>query len=388
MTAHPAYILAVLLAIEGAVLWFDAQPVGKKLFRILPSMFWIYLVPMLAHTAGVLPAESEMYGLVTRWALPAALLLLLLSTDVVGILRLGPTALGIMAVGMAGIVLGGPAVMLLYHRWLPEEAWKTIGPLCGSWIGGSANMVAVKEAVGTPDELFKLIIITDTLIPYAWMGLLVALSSHQRGFDRWNRSNTALLDELADRAKAKGPTTAVRFSIAGTAAIGLLAVGGAGAAVWGSNQLPEVKNIINPVAWSVILATLLGIGLSFTSVRKLHERGSSRAGLFLLYLVLASIGAKTSLSYLGSLPIFLVAGTTWILIHAAALLAAARILKVPMALLASASQACIGGPASAPVVAGIYHPHLAPVGLLLAVLGSITGTFLGLAVSRLCQWLW
>jgi uncharacterized membrane protein len=118
-----------------------------------------------------------------------------------------------------------------------------------------------------------------------------------------------------------------------------------------------------------------------------HKYGSNRAGFFLLYLVLASIGAKTSLSYLGDLPVFLLAGVTWILIHAACLLAAGCLLKAPMALLASASQACIGGPASAPVVAGIYHPQLAPVGLLLAVLGNILGTFLGLITTRLCQWL-
>jgi uncharacterized membrane protein len=108
----------------------------------------------------------------------------------------------------------------------------------------------------------------------------------------------------------------------------------------------------------------------------------------MLYFVLASIGAKTNLSHIRSVPILLAAGATWIVIHAIFLLIAARLLRAPLALAASASQASIGGPASGPVVAGIYHPKLAPVGLLLAVLGNILGTFLGLFASRLCQWVW
>ena len=385
MRTHPAYIIAVLFIIEGAILFLAERPVGKKLFKILPSMFWIYFLPMLANTLGLLPEESPVYGLLTRWMLPAALVVLLLSADICGIGRLGPTALGVMAAGMAGIMLGALIVLLLFRHWLPSDAWQAIGPLSGSWIGGSANMVAVKEAVGTPDDLFKLIIIVDTIIPYAWMGLLIALSSHQQKFDRWNRSNTKLIEELAKRAKTNGPAEKPRFTPIGVLMILLTAALGAAIAVWSSGRLPAVKNVINPVAWSVIVATILGVSFSFTPVSRLQCRGSNRIGFIMLYLVLASIGAKTSLSYMGDLPIFLIAGVTWICIHAVCLLLAARLLKAPMALVAAASQSCIGGPASGPVIAGIYHPDLAPVGLLLAVLGNILGTFLALSATGLCR---
>ena len=385
MRTHPVYILAVLFIIEGAILFLAERPVGKKLFKILPSMFWIYFLPMLANTFGLLPEESPVYGLLTRWMLPAALVVLLLSADIGGIARLGPTALGVMAAGMIGIMLGAPIVLLLFGHWLGVDAWQGIGPLSGSWIGGSANMVAVKEAAETPEDLFKLIIIVDTIIPYVWMGLLIALSSHQQKFDRWNRSNTKLIEELAKRAKANGPAEKIRLTVTGTLMILLIAALGAGIAVWSSGQLPAVKNVISPVAWSVIIATILGVSLSFTPAGQLQSRGSNRIGFIMLYLVLASIGAKTSLSYMGDLPIFLIAGVIWIGIHAACLLFAARLLKAPMALAAAASQSCIGGPASGPVIAGIYHPDLAPVGLLLAVLGNILGTFLALGVTGLCR---
>ena len=388
MTRNPVYIICVLVCIEAVILRIDASPIGKKMFRFFPSMFWIYFIPMLANTVGILPDESSVYGTLTRWVLPGSLVVLLLSADIRGILKLGPTALGVMAASVGGIMIGAPVVMLIYRHWLPADAWQAVGALSGSWIGGSANMVAVKEGIGTPDDMFKLLIITDTIIPYAWMGLLIALSAHQGKFDRWNKSNTKLLDDLVIHAKNNSNCNIVRHTLAGTAAIAVIAFVGAGLAVWASGVLPSVKNVVNPVAWSVIIATIIGISLSFSPARRLESRGSNRIGFFLLYLVLASIGAKTNLSFMGNLPIFLIAGATWMLIHAACLLLATRIFRAPMALAAAASQSSIGGPASGPVIAGIYHPDLAPVGLLLAVLGNISGTFLGLTTAQVCHWLW
>ncbi|MHC4988414.1 MAG: DUF819 family protein [Planctomycetota bacterium] len=217
-------------------------------------------------------------------------------------------------------MIGAPVVMLIYRHWLPADAWQAVGALSGSWIGGSANMVAVKEGIGTPDDVFKLLIITDTIIPYAWMGLLIALSAHQQKFDCWNKSNTKLLDDLVKHAKNNPENKIVRYTPVGVIAIAAIALVGAYLAVRASGKLPAVKNVINPVAWSVIIASVIGIGLSFSPARQLESRGSNRIGFFLLYLVLASIGAKTNLSFMGNLPIFLIAGATWILIHAICLL--------------------------------------------------------------------
>ncbi|MHC5165356.1 MAG: DUF819 family protein, partial [Planctomycetota bacterium] len=308
MKDNPVYIISVLISIEAAILFIDSRPIGKKVFRFLPSMFWIYFIPMLANTAGLLPGEHSVYGIITRWVLPGSLVVLLLSADIRGILKLGPTALGVMAAGIAGIMIGAPVVMLIYRQWLGADAWQAVGTLSGSWIGGSANMVAVKEGIDTPDAVFKLLIITDTIIPYAWMGLLIALSAHQQKFDRWNKSNTKLLDELVRHAKSNSDNKVMRYTVPGTLVILFVALAGAGGAVWASSALPAVKNVINPVAWSVIIASIIGVGLSFSPVRRLQSRGSNRIGFFLLYLVLASIGAKTNLSFMGNLPIFLIAG--------------------------------------------------------------------------------
>jgi uncharacterized membrane protein len=385
MTAPSIYILVLLLAIEAGILIVAQKPVGKKIFKYLPSMFWIYFLPMLATTLGALPEKSPIYDLIGTWVLPAALVLLLMSADIRGILRLGPTALAVMAASVFGIMAGAVTVFVLFHSSLPDQAWKGIGSLSASWIGGSANMVAVGKAVAIPDRLLASIVVVDTIIPYCWMGLLIALSVHQQKFDRWNHSNTRMIDDLAGRTKTYLPTGKTTVSIGGIMIIAIVAISGAFAAVVASRYLPASKNIISASAWAIILATLLGIVLSFTPVRQLESYGSNTIGYALLYLVLASIGAKTSLRQIDSVPVLLAAGATWIAIHAAILIIAARLLRAPMALLATASQASIGGPASAPVVAGVYHPELAAVGLLLAVLGNIAGTFLGLITAQLCR---
>jgi len=53
--------------------------------------------------------------------------------------------------------------------------------------------------------------------------------------------------------------------------------------------------------------------------------------------------------------------------------------------LAVGSQANIGGAASAPVLASLFNPALAPVGVLLAVLGLTIGTYGGLICAYLIQ---
>jgi uncharacterized membrane protein len=443
MSDNPIFILAVLMLIEGCILYFSEQKWAAKFFKYLPSMFWIYFLPMMANTVGIIPSQSEVYGDITKYCLPASLVLLLLSVDIKAILHLGKTALAMMGAGVVGIMVGGPLVVLIYKHWLPPDAWKAIGALSASWIGGSANMIAVKEATNTPDSVFLPAVIVDTIVPYTWMGILIALSAVQERYDRWNKSDMALIEDLRARTTAVSAgggaalttlTAGLSISAAGVLCVVLfgvsqfqpsirdaisnnalligcglataalcvfwqisngkdigrilamigVGVGGTIMSLYISGKMPVVNNLVNTITWTIIIATVLGIVLSFTPVRGLESAGSSKLGFAVLYFVLASIGAKASMSNIAASPILLLAGVTWVAIHAVFLVIAGRFLRSPISLAAAASQAAIGGPASAPVVAGIYYPQLAPVGLLLAVLGNIIGTFLGLCCSYLC----
>jgi uncharacterized membrane protein len=240
-------------------------------------------------------------------------------------------------------------------------------------------MIAVKEAIHTPDAVFFPMIVVDTVVAYSWMGLLILLEGFQKIYDVWNRSDLRVVEELA-RKTAQVEGRDKKFNLRYLPLILAVAFGGA----WISNGLAGIVGN-GSFAWAIILATTIGILLSFTSLRKLEFHGASRMGYLFLFLVLTSIGARASLSGILSAPLLIVAGVVLVLIHAAFLLVVSRIARIPLCLVATASQANIGGPASAPIVAAAYVPALAPVGLLLGILGNVMGTYLGLLTSQFCK---
>lgn len=385
MITHPLLIVLVLLGIESLVLWLSRHARTSRYFDLLPAVFWIYFLPMLASTFGLIAPVSPVYGLITTWLLPASLVLLLLPVDVVAILRLGPTALAMFFIGAVGIIAGAALSFALFKPVIGQEFWSGFGALAASWTGGSANMIAVKEALTVPDRVFAPMVIVDTVVPYLWMGIMIAMVGLQPAFDRWNRSERAVLDHLGERAAQHLATSGGRRTPAGI----LLSLGVAcavgGAAQLFARQLPQIRDVVTTYTWTIMIVSCAGILLSLSPVRRLEQSGAARTGYDLLYFVLTAIGAKASVASIGTALTLIAAGLTIVTVHAVFMLIGARLLRAPLFLVAAASQANIGGVASAPVVAEVYHPGLASVGLLLAILGNIVGTWLGIAAAQLCR---
>lgn len=386
MIKNPLAIVFILLSIETAILYISSQKRFQKYFSFLPGVFWIYFIPMLVSTFGLIDAQSFIYKQISNTILPVSLLILLVTVDIKAISRLGKTALIMFFAGSAGIVLGAPLVFLMFKNIIGEQFWAGFGALSASWTGGSANMIAVKEAMNTPDAVFLPMVIVDTIVPYVWMGILVASVSLEPLYDRWNRSNKTVLNELSQRVSGVGFIKDKKMLWPST----ILIVGG-GLLLTLLTQtlakcLPEIKDVISTYAWTIIIVSILGIIFSLTPLKKIEQYDSSKIGYFLLYFVLTTIGAKANISNIGSSLILIMAGFVLVLFHAFVLVGVGKILRAPMFLVATASQANIGGVASAPIVAEIYQPGLASVGLLLAVLGNIVGTYLGILAGQLCRW--
>src|SRR5258706_215296 len=199
MIQNPVLLAAVLLGLVFSLLHLEKAPGLKRIFRYLPSAFWCYFIPMLLSTFGLLPDHSPIYDFLTTYVLSACLLLLLLDINLPAILRLGPTALTAMTVGALGIALGAVAAYAVFARCLPDETWKGVGALSASWIGGSANMLAVKEGLHAPDNVFAPMVIVDTVITYSWMGFLVALAPWQEVWDRWVGADRRTLEDVVQR---------------------------------------------------------------------------------------------------------------------------------------------------------------------------------------------
>ncbi|MEO6365324.1 MAG: DUF819 family protein, partial [Luteimonas sp.] len=136
-----------------------------------------------------------------------------------------------------------------------------------------------------------------------------------------------------------------------------------------------------PFVWVVVLSTVIGLALSFTRVRTLDGAGASKIGTLLLYFLIACIGMQMDILALADKPWLFALGIIWISVHIVLLWLFGKLLRVPFFYFAMGSQSNIGGPASAPVVASVFHPSLAPVGALLGALGYATGTVLAYLVG-------
>lgn len=385
LVTEPMTLFALLAGVLGLVFALSRVPQFHRFFQYLPPVIWAYFVPMILTTVGVTPASSEVYAWMSRYLLPFSLFLLMITVDVPAILRLGPKALAMMVTGTAGIVIGGPVAFLVFGSFLPDDAWMGFATLSGSWIGGTANMVAIKESVGAPDAVLGPIIVVDTMVGYGWMGVLLFLSTFQGRFDRWVKADTRVVEDVNERLQ-EIDTTRVPVGTPDLAIILGITLVATVFAVWaGTDLMPPLGDptIISGTTWAVLIVVTAGLLLSFTPLRRLEEPGASRIGFLALYLLLTSIGAKADLHAVLEAPVYLIAGVLWISIHVGLLILMARLLRAPLFFVATGSMANIGGAASAPIVASVYLPAMAPVGLLMAVAGYILGIYAALG----CAWL-
>lgn len=394
LITEPTTLAAYLAALVAVVFGLSRVPRLAPFFDRLPPVIWAYFLPMLSTTLGLTPATSPAYDWISRYLLPTALFLMMLAVDVPAILRLGPLALVMMLVGAAGIVLGAPLAFLTFEGLyavfggvLPPqdpEAWKGFAALSGSWIGGTANLVALQQSLGASDATVAPLIVVDTAVAYSWMAVLIALSAFQARFDRWVGADAAALDRV-NATLAALDTERRPVSTAGLLVILGIGLAGAVLALAAGERLPTLGDptIISATTWAVLIAVTAGLLLSFTPLRRLERDGASAVGYAALYLLLAAIGAKASLQAVLDAPVYLLAGVVWIAFHALLLFAAAKLLRAPLFFVAASSMANVGGAASAPIVAGVYLPAMAPVGLLLAVAGYVLGIYGGI----LCAWM-
>ena len=384
LSNDPTTVATALIVGVGLIFFLAARPRLAPLFRYLPPVCWVYFLPMIASTFGVLPSSSPAYTWITHNLLPASLILLIVTTDIPSILKLGPKAVTMMLAGTLGVVIGGPVSLWLFQRWLPPEAWKGMGALAGSWVGGSVNMMAVAEAIGTSPDLLAPLIVVDTVVGYAWFGLVLYLSVFQDTVDRRFSFDRSLIDDLNARLEKIRKEQSRPITIADLAFMLAVAFGLGRLCLWLGDLLPEFGDLFGPFTWTIVLVTALGMLFSFTPIRRLEDAGASRVGYVGIFIVLSSIGARADMRAVLNAPAFIAAGVVWILIHALFLVVAARLLRAPLFFFATGSIANIGGTSTAPIVASVYQSALAPVGLLLAVLGMLIGTYAGLLCAQLC----
>ncbi len=384
LLAEPTLIFTYLAGVLAIIFWLSTFKRLEGVFRIMPPVLFAYFIPTMSTALGITPIASPAYDWMVRYLLPVALFLLVITIDLPALAKMGWMALVMMLAGTVGIIIGGPIAFLAVGQWLPEGAWTGLAALSGSWIGGTANMMAIAQSVGTPDSILGPIIVVDTVVGYGWMGVLLFLSAFQHVYDRRAGANTAAIEET-NRHMLEYDAKRHPIELKDLAIIIGVAFVGSVAAVSMGQRMPDLGDptIISKTTWAVLIVVTGGLLLSFTPVRRLEEAGASKIGFMALYLLITAIGARADLAAVLQTPLFLLAGLIWISIHIAILFLVARLVRAPLFFIACGSMANVGGAASAPVVAGVYHPALAPVGVLMGIAGYILGIYGALG----CAWI-
>lgn len=383
----PMAIFAYLAAVVGLIfiLGESKNPFLTKFFHYAPPLIWTYFIPMISTTLGIIPAQSSLYDFVSTYILPFGLLLLLLSANVPATLKLGPKALMMFFAGTLGVIIGGPIALAIFQPILPEAAWTGVAALSGSWIGGSANMAALIEATGTPQDILSPIIVVDTVVGYSWMGIMIFLAGFQDKFNKWNKADNSIIRQVNDDMAEIERKNSRPIDVPRLAAILGIGFGVSFIIRKFSEMLPETS-VLSAGTWTIMIVSAVGILFSFTPVRKLENYGASKVGYAGIYILLATIGAKADLAYVLDAPQYVLLGVVWLAIHVLVIFLFARLLRAPLFFVATGSQGNIGGTSSAPVVASVFQPSLAPVGLLMGILGNVVGTYGAVATAALAEW--
>lgn len=394
LVTNDAVVLGILATILGLVFWSAARPDGfwKKFYTYVPALLLCYLVPAILNTLGIIDGNlSKLYPVARDYLLPSALVLLCVAIDFGAIVRLGPKAIIMFLTGTAGIMLGAivsfEAMRVIHPETVAGETWRGMTTITGAWIGGGANQAAMKEVFEVDANVFGQFVAVDVLVANVWMAVVLFMAGRAQAFDRWTGADLSAINALKTRIEAYQAEHARMPSL--TDLMVILAVGlgvtGLSHALTGPTVgwiagLPQEwrlqdYSLTSSFFWIVVFATTFGLLLSFTRARSLEGAGASKIGSAMLYFLVATIGMQMDLNALLERPWLFVLGLIWICVHGGLLLLVAKLIRAPLFFMAVGSQANVGGAASAPVVATAFHPSLAPVGVLLAVLGYALGTY-------------
>ena len=304
-------------------------------------------------------------------------------------------------IGAVGTALGAIVGALTWSGLIGHETWKLSGQFAGTYTGGGVNFAALGEAFDTSSDLFTAGIAADVIITALWMAAClsapVALSWLGGGDEP---------DAVGSGAGARSPEgpsgagdpmppseepVASDRSIARTlyasrrpvqqADVEAMVVIGIGT-VWAAGRLGELLPQLPEVLWLTTIALALA---QVPAVRGLA--GSAVVGNYLVLLFLASNGARSVVAKIFEVGpgVFYFAATV-VAIHGLVIFGLGRLARLELGTLAVASQACIGGPASAMALASArgYTARILP-GVAVGLLGYALGNYWGYLIGRMME---
>jgi len=406
LISNTTVVFGVLMTILGLVFYSSSlsNKYVKGFYNIIPPLLLCYFLPGLLNSFGVIDGEnSPLTSIGSRYFLPACLILFIINLDLKEMWALRKRAGLMFITGTVGILLGGPLAVYLTSLVAPEvvggagpdEVWRGLGALAGSWIGGSANQVALKEILKPSPNLFSSIIAVDVFVAYIWMAFLLYGASKADKFNAFFKADASDVEHLKEKMDAKAKANSRIPETKDLMLMIAIAFGGTGLATFLAEPLAafmktnyphlETFSLTSDFFWIVFFATVIGIAMSFTPAKKLEFAGASKLGTVLLYALITTIGMQMNILAILDNPGLFIVGILWISFHALLLIIVGKIFKVPFFYFAVGSMANVGGVASASVTSAAFHPSLISVGVILSVFSYAIGTYAGWLTAILMQ---
>jgi uncharacterized membrane protein len=366
--------LALMLLIAGLFPWVERR-FGWRVFAVVPPIVLVYLSVTALSVSGLWQVAGEIQAAqktLIAQVVPAMIFLLMVHCDLRAILALGPRVLAVFFSTTLCLFIAFVATYLIFRNVLPATGWEPLAALSGSWVGGSANLIAVKEAVGMGDNALAMALLTDALCYSLWVAVLFSLARLAPAFDRWTKAKP-VAEVVARVPEQVGPITPDAVLLWLGLALGACVLSRALAGI-----IPE-SPYLSATSWTIIFATGTGLIVAHTPLAKFP--GANKIASALLIFIVAVLASQSNFEGIASAPWYIACGLSILLIHAALLTLMAKLFRFDLHLCGISSLAHVGGVAATPVLAAAYSPALVPVGVLLALLGYILGTGFGLVMA-------
>ena len=405
MITDPFAVLVVLTA----VVYVSIQLARNiKVFRALGSVLVAILLAMALSNAGLLPDKSPIYEFLASTGVSVAIVLILLTVDLRSVFSAGPQMLVAFFIGAVGTALGASSAALLLSDSVGPETYKIAGQYTGTYMGGGVTFAALGEYFETSSDMFSAAVAADVAITAIWLiaclsiPLLLSRAKHDLGAvgpesneltsnitAELSHSNLVLetdLEEAGEEVDATGispdlkkslHSTINAVSLAEAATLVMLAAG----LVWFADWLAGVVGVPEVL----VLTTLVLLVAQIPAVKELS--GSAMWGNYLLHLFLAANGAQSVIANIFVIgPAVFYFALATVAVHGIIIFGIGRLAGIDAPTLAVASQANIGGPASAMALAGTRgYSHLLLPGIAVGLLGYAIGNYTGAALGTVIR---
>jgi uncharacterized membrane protein len=378
------FLAGGLLALEKYAKW--------KIFNYIPPLVWIYVLNMLFCTMGLYASDEcfAAYGALKNNLLYAMIFVMLLRCDFRKLAKLSGRMiaifLGCSLTLAVGFIIGYP----IFKGTLGTNTWAAVASLYASWVGGSANMAAMQDALPIDAGAYSCALALDTVCYSVWIALLLFMVKYSGKWDRAVNADTSKLHAVAEAANAEVAKNKQQAKSADWIwLIGLALIVSTASQEIGllmNNGLEAIGlDMFGKGTCTTVFVTVLGLVCAMTPIGKLPA--VEELSNILLYAVVSLLATKAPLNDLLSAPMWVVFGLFILVIHVVLMFVLSKVFHWDLCMVSTASVANIGGSASAPIIAVSYHESYAGIGVLMGVLGAAIGNFLGLGMGAILKML-